>query len=750
MIISDMRTLVTTIAAALALLSCTVAEPIPGKYRDSATVLLEIGVGTRSSVTAAEDAIGSLELYFYLDGALVPGLTVTKTGCSGSCITVEVPLGIGRDYRVAAFANCSPTSVPQTLDGLMSLSYSCNGISSWAGGLPMAGLKSLTVTYPAEPVQIELTRLAARLNLGIDTSSLEHGSIVFNSVKVRQMNCVCPFFDEGSATTAGGVCDGDIATPADIQNLNASGRGEWAIPFYLLENMQGDILDGNTNPDLKTPDGISEAGGDPSLCTYLEIVGVYTDRSGYLKGEPFTTRFFLGRDATSNFDVARNCRYSICLKMSDKGCLRSDWKIESNLDDRRRLKFTSTSVSVQAPSQTQVTLNTNLSLAGGDYSYRITGDVSYFTFTPGTSGFTIKPREDLDKRKTVTVTAVTWDGAIRTSCTVQGMPDPSRLIEIQWGGDLYVGQKKAVTFRDPNGRSLDGRVNILVTNPCLRASGSGANWHFSGIYAGYDAPEVMLDGVVVAHIDVHVLTPILAFPAERIVVPMDGTPVEVGPFFYKDNGTRLYYSDFDPDLFRTTLAYTLERYCRGAYAGNFWTWSSTGNVAVEMTDNGYMAYEARLVKLMVNGQSIGNNYDLSDGAVAVERVTATINNSLTGSGSDVVELCVQDPFASSRSLGSASSHAGATSDQTEIFSSSVPLILDGSNPSNASGTASANPDYYRILFPNSASASVTMLYGTYGQAAQPPSSFSFRPCMKNVPSGKTYESLYTYSVTFNP
>ena len=753
MIFSNMRNIVTSIAAALALLSCTVAEPVPAGGGGTAAVRLEIGAGTRSSISAPEDAISSLELYFYLDGVLVPGLTVSMSGCTGNSQTVEVPLGVGREYRVAAFANCSPSEAPQTFDALAGLRYSCDGIGAWGGGLPMAGLKSITVTYPAEPVQIQLTRLAARLNLGIDTSGLEHGGIVFNSVKVRQMNRVCPFFGQGAAAAAPDVCDGDIATAADILNLNASGGGEWVVPFYLLENMQGNLLAGNTDPDLKTPDAVSAAGGDPSLCTYLEIVGVYTDRSGFLKGEPFTTRFYLGRDAVSNFDVARNCRYNICLKMSDKGCLRSDWKIESNLDDRRRLKFTETSVSVEAPAQGTVTLNTNLSYADGDYRYTISGDTAFFDFIPGESGFTIKPRADITARKTVTITAVTWDGAISTSCRVRGNPDPSRLIEIiNWDGELYVGQKKPFLLRDPSGRSLEGRVVVLPNNPCLTAEGSGGNWVLSGHFAGYDAMDLMLDGVVITHPRVAVLSPQLAFPSDQIVLPMDGSPVDIGPFFYRNDGTKIEYSEFDPELFASSLAFTLTRNCQGNYAGRRWTSSSTqGNVAVELEDSGigYQTYTCRLVRLSNRGLTIGENYDFSGGNVPIERLTATVNFSNTGAGSDTAELCVCDPFGSSRSLGSAGTNAGSASDQTVTFNSSAPFIVDGSSPANAYGTAAQDPEHYSILFPSRYAVSVTMLYGTYGSAAQPPRSFLFTPAMTNGVSGESYESLYTYSATFN-
>lgn len=742
-----MKQIITTLSAVLALSACAgtldtgPVQPCGG----TATVVLRLCGSTRTSLTVPDDEIGSVELYFYENGALVPELSVQRTG--SGLESVEVALGIGRCYQILALANCTASPVPATFEEAGELCYRCNGFADWADGIPMAGTAALNVEYTTRTASIVVTRLAAKLSLGIDSSRLQHGSVRFTSAKVRQMNRVCPFFGPGVASAEGGVCDGDIASAADLEAMNAS-AGQYKASFYLLENMQGNLLPGNTDPDLKVPDSVIAAGGNPALCTYLEIEGVYTDRSGFLKGEPLVARLFLGGDSTCNFDLLRNCRYSIVLQITDEGCLRSDWKVDSTLEDGRILSFASRTASVTAPQSLFVTLNTNLSLAAGDYSYSLSGSVSSFVFTPGEGGFTITPREDLMSNAIVTVTATTWDGAITTSCRVTGRPDPSRFIEWDWGGDMYVAQKKLLKLRDTQGGSLSGRVTILPNNLCVSVEGSGDTWYVSGMYPDYDTMDLFLDGSLVAHIQVTVKPVTLAFPSSRILLPMDGTPVEAGPFFYNEHGTRMYYSDFDPQLYRSQLDFSVRRYCSGSYAGSRWTSSATlGNVAVEARDvgSGYTSWQYRLVKLSDKGYSIGQNYNLSSGQVAIERLSASVDLSITGAGSDEAELCVCDPFAPSRNIGSAVSHPASGRDETVTFSPGVQLIVDGSAPASASGRAISGPEYSRILFPDAGTVSVTMLYGTFGQAAAPSSPFRFNPVMTNTVSGETYSSPYTYS-----
>ena len=744
-----MRQIIISLSAALALCACAgTLEPGPvAPASGEVAVNLRLCGSTRSSLTVPDDAISSVELYFYENGALVPGLSVSRTG--SGLESVEVALGIGRTYQILALANCTASPVPATWEEAGELCYRCNGFSDWAGGIPMAGTALLNVEYDTRQASIVVTRLAAKLSLGIDASRLRHGTVRFTSAKVRQMNKVCPFFGRGVATAAGGVCDGDIASAADLEAMNAS-AGQYTASFYLLENMQGNLLPQNTDPDLKVPDSVLAAGGNPGLCTYLEIEGVYTDHSGFLTGEPLIARLFLGGDATCNFDLSRNCRYSITLQITDEGCLRSDWKVDSTLEDNRILSFPNRIVSVTAPESLFVPLNTNLSLAAGDYSYSMSGSVSAFTFTPGQNGFTIKPQEDILTNNIVTVTATTWDGAITTSCRVTGRPDPARFIEYDWCGDLYVAQKKVLKLRDKQGGSLADRIVVLPNSPCVRVEGSGDTWYVSGWYPGYDSMDLLLDGSLVTHIEVNVLPVSIGYPSDRIVLPMDGTPVEAGPFFYDVNGNRMYYSEFDPGLYSQRLDYYVTRYCMGTYAGAGWTRSATdGNVAVEARNvgSGYTSWQYRLVKLSDKGYTVGQNYNLGNGAVPIERLTADISESITGAGSATTELCISEPFASSRHIGSGVSRS--THDETVTFSPGVQLIVDGSAASSASGRASSNPDYYRIRFPDRETVSVTILYDTYGSAAAPPSSFTFTPVLTNAVSGETYSSLYTYSTAFS-
>lgn len=745
-----MRQIITTLSAALALCACagTLDQGQLAPKCGTAAVTLRLCGSTRSSLTVPDDQINSVELYFYENGALVPELSVSRAG--SGLESVEVALGIGRSYQILALANCTVSQAPATFRQAEELCYRCNGFQDWADGIPMAGTASLDVEYSTRSASIVVTRLAAKLSLGIDTSRLRHGSIRFTSAKVRQMNKVCPFFGRGVASAAGGVCDGDIASPADLEAMNASG-GQYTASFYLLENLQGNLLPDNTDPDLKVPDSVIAVGGDPGLCTYLEIEGVYTDHSGFLKGEPLVARLFLGSDSTCNFDLLRNCRYSIVLQVTDEGCLRSDWKVDSTLEDNRILSFANRTASVTAPESLFVTLNTNLSLAAGDYSYSLSGSASSFIFTPGEGGFTITPREDLMSNAIVTVTATTWDGAITTSCRVTGRPDPAKFIEWDWCGDMYVAQKKMLKLRDTQGGSLAGRVNILPNNLCVSVEGSGDTWYVSGMYPDYDTMDLFLDGSLVAHIEVTVKPVTLAYPSNRILLPMDGTPVEAGPFFYNENGTRMYYSEFDPQLYASQLDFSVRRYCMGSYAGAKWRASATlGNVAVEAQDvgQGYTSWQYRLVKLSDKGYSIGQNYNLSSGQVAIERLTAGVDLSITGAGSDEAELCVCEPFASSRNIGSAVTHPSSGRDETVTFTPGVQLIVDGSAAASASGQAAAAPEYSRIRFPDRGTVSVTVLYGTYGQAAAPSSPFKFIPVMTNTVSGETYNSQYTYSVAF--
>ena len=553
-----MRRLIVLIFMILAVAACHGGDYSPEEMQQDGNAEVTFRVlaagdsDTRSSIGASEDGINNLLILFYEDGLLLPELTVSRSAAGADMIEIGVSLGIGHEFDIVSFANCIVSPAPQTIAEARALCYDCDGISGWSGGIPMAAYKSLRIRYAMPAVEIRMVRLAAKLDLTIDTSSLQHGSITFTSVAVRQMNRRCPFFGRASASSDGGVCDGDAASASDLNGINSGGRAT----FYLLENMQGDLLAGNADPDLKIPSTLSGRGYDPGLCTYLEILGTYSDRSGNLTSDGLLSHLYLGGDALGNFDIERNHRYEVDVTITDNGCLRTDWKINGYLDDRRRLRFAVPELEVKRTESVTAVLNTNLSLAQGDFSYSVSGNTGSFTVTPVSNGFRVSPLASAEDRDYVDITVVTWDGALRSTCRVK-VQEPRFIVD--WANNLYVGQTGVIRITDRLNQPLEGHLLVYTGGYIASVDGYGDTWVVSGIGPGEESLAVSYDNNIVQYIRVDIIQPVMGFVSDRIFLPLDGSAVEAGPFYFRKDGTRLYYEDFDPGLYETYLGFTLTR-----------------------------------------------------------------------------------------------------------------------------------------------------------------------------------------------
>jgi hypothetical protein len=584
---------------------------------------------SRSVVGAAEDEINSLLMLFYENGSLLPGLTVSRTPGGSSHASATVTLDIGHDYEVIAFANVTLSEYPQYISEAMSLCYTCDGIGAWtANGIPMSAYKAIHAVYAMRPVQFMLVRLASRVDLSIDTSGLMHGSLSFSSIAVKQMNRCCPYFAEGSASAATGVCDGDLASASDLEGINASGAG-YSTSFYLLENMQGNILGDNSNPDHKVPERVTAAGRDPGLCTFLEITGSYADRSGHLTGSDVKAHLFLGSDAVGNFDLARNRRYTVSLTITDNGCLRTDWKIDGNLDDSRVLRFTEPEYTVGKNASVSVPLQTNLSLAEGDYGYSVSGDTRYFTVTPAAGGFLVRTSSYVTSGQSVVITVRSWDGALVSSCTVRAFFQDGPKIVVDWDNDLYVGQSGTIRIVGISGNVDPSTISLRPVNSYARVEGYGYEWKVYALLAGSDVITAYVGSVAYGNIRVDFQLPLLKFTSKRIFLPLDCTPVECGPYFYRQDGTRLYKSDFDPELYESYLAFDIVRFHSFTQRGRYWDQcGSAGNPAVELTTGELPADPCtfRITDRTYRGKTIWENYDFEGNDVELETVRAVCRN----------------------------------------------------------------------------------------------------------------------------
>ncbi|MBQ0077418.1 MAG: DUF4906 domain-containing protein [Bacteroidales bacterium] len=315
------------IAAAAAAVSCTeLFSPVEDGTGDSVRVDIRTSpVRTRSSLgDVREDAVNDFNVYFYRGGRLF-----TEIYCEGG--SVSVTLYSNESYRIYALANVGRVEAPALEEDLGSLGVDVSDFGAMSqSGLPMyyASERGTDVTLSTKVIEIPFTRLVARYVLHRD-DSLAKCSFEATAIKVCQgAGDVYPFEKYSTPTF---LADADEASAADIAAFNA---GE-DIVLYVLENRQGMLLPGNTDPWAKTADAIGEEAA--SKCTYISISGRWETQAA---AADLNLNVFLGQDNCSDFSVVRNTEARIELCLSDESTVHFGWKVTmENCQDERRLQF---------------------------------------------------------------------------------------------------------------------------------------------------------------------------------------------------------------------------------------------------------------------------------------------------------------------------------------------------------------------------------------------------------------------------
>lgn len=358
----------------------------------------------RSSSQAKESEIKTVQMFVVDD----EGDIVEDVFSSGS-LSLSFRGRVGQNYRLYVFANNGSRIIGMDNEkSILDWEYATEQPVLFPCGLPMVGIKQIRVEQGKSGVAIELERLVSRVELKLSGELISsHGQFTLNSVKLR--NCVKrlkPFLPGQKALKAEDVGDGDIASPSDIQKLNANE----SIVFYTLENMQGNLLPSNSDPWEKIPSKIS---GKENLCTYLEAEGTYYS-SHY--GGSNTYRMYLGSDNISNFDLRRNNFYRLTLSPTETNMRKlGNWKItSSDWTDSRSIKFSQTSMNLypgsagritlkRTPSDLDVTLSDS-GFAEAGLRYETNGDyIDVFSSSASETG------------KEAVLYAKSWDGRIEDS-----------------------------------------------------------------------------------------------------------------------------------------------------------------------------------------------------------------------------------------------------------------------------------------------------------------------------------------------
>lgn len=272
---------------------------------------------------------------YYTGGALVASQYYT------SFSDMTFPLENGVSYTAYALVNMGDmrSSLPGTTAGLSSLTYTIPAYTGTAEsvnsrGIPMAG--SLTFTVSSGSAEIPVKRLLAKVTAVL---SCDWAEAKIKSAKVYNMNKTLKPFGVSAASGAS-----DMLAFQELQSAVGEGTTSLVATFYVPENMQGTVA-GITGSSDKAGDRNATVGANAAKLTYLETsvesVGKYDGAIVY--------RSYLGNNATTNFDLERNCRYAwtIHYKSDKVDEWDDDWK--HDYDDLEIIDY---SLSLSPASQT--------------------------------------------------------------------------------------------------------------------------------------------------------------------------------------------------------------------------------------------------------------------------------------------------------------------------------------------------------------------------------------------------------------
>lgn len=196
-------------------------------------------------------------------------------------------------------------------------------------GMPMCGRLDGFVSHGESAVHIPLIRTMARIDLRLDRSALDADvSFMVTSVTVCGSPNSVRLFGTSRAESSDQVfAGGFLLEGAQVQALNTdrSPGVSNSVSLYLLENMQGDLLD-NADETGKVP----EQGPFAQICSYIEIRGSYHSDSWHTRpGEPLVYRFYLG-DGPGNFDVERNTAGTVTVCLEGTGLSEDSWRVDKS------------------------------------------------------------------------------------------------------------------------------------------------------------------------------------------------------------------------------------------------------------------------------------------------------------------------------------------------------------------------------------------------------------------------------------
>lgn len=315
--------------------------PSPERAEELSFDLFDVpsdGVQTRSllSTYSADSRKTCVTLAAYTGGILY------GTGHYTSGLTsMKLSLRKGYTYNVYALVNMGDMtgSFPTSESAVSSIVYN---IPSYTGGddsvdnrgLPTAGFLSLAVSSGTSGTQyIPVKRLIAKVTASL---SCDWSGARIRTAKIYNMNRkLQPFGASLTHGASSAASSQDILSFQEIHGTTAGNSTTMSATFYVPENMQGTVP-GIVSSSDKRPDGGNTAVSEKQdVLTYLEV---YVESTGLYTGD-ITYRSYLGGNATSSFDIARNTIYEWTVNYHENGLQDDNWKKDNDLTDNRYINL---------------------------------------------------------------------------------------------------------------------------------------------------------------------------------------------------------------------------------------------------------------------------------------------------------------------------------------------------------------------------------------------------------------------------
>lgn len=277
---------------------------------------------TKTSVPADEKGISDINIFLYnTKGKLARYLYTENPSVN---IQLEIPAGEHLSTYIIANAG-DLTGLPQISDeAILKGEYFTFHSPDQTDGktIPMSAYLPPRQFSDGEAVSLPLVRLLSKFRVILDKSPLDPSVTTFEvkGVRLRNINTRVPYFSDGKVTQDNKAADiWESREGDDLSTIFTAG-----IDFYLPENMQGNLLNGNL--DQKTHIPPEEY---IQRCSYIEFLVNYRSREMYDK--ELVYRYFIhdGR-MLDNFDIVRNTMYTCITTFSGSGINEHTWRIETS------------------------------------------------------------------------------------------------------------------------------------------------------------------------------------------------------------------------------------------------------------------------------------------------------------------------------------------------------------------------------------------------------------------------------------